>query len=420
MQQDVENLFFSGIEIVDENRSRPISVVTLTDINDFDALQQEWDQLLADSDQQVYFLRWSWNRRWWSAYAPPGGRLQLMLCYDEHRRLIGLAPLYSRRRSVAGVPMLKELFFLGTGMGILTSEYVDVIARTGYESEVAKAVAQRLKQCRDWDRLYLWGIPQDSKTLPHFQNELGLKSKVIVCDQAPYLDVDQSWESLKQEMGSNLRTNIDRYGRRLSKLYDCRFRSAETPEELETGLDEFIRLHTERWRSKGEGGSFALKGFEEFLREAARRSFREGRLKLWTLTLDGTYAAALLAFVDFGVAHYFQGGFDPAFGKHHLGTVMLSYCIQDCIQSKEISTFDFMGGGSAYKQAWTKTTREAVELEAFRPTISSALYRVAKTSKLNAAEATRPLRRRLKSLKGAAEKALPFEILIAATEYMYF
>jgi CelD/BcsL family acetyltransferase involved in cellulose biosynthesis len=420
MQQDLENILFPVMEVSDDRSSRPISVVMLTDPNDFDALREEWDQLLADSDQHVYFLRWSWIRLWWSTYAPPGARLNLMLCYDEHQRLIGLAPLYSRIRKIAGVPMLNELFFLGTGIEIITSEYLDIIARSGYESDVAKAIAQQLKQNREWDRLLLWGIPQDSKIYQHFQKEFGGKGRATVCDQMQSLDVEQSWETLKQEMGSNLRTNIDRYSRRMAKLYDCRFRSVETSEELETGLNEFIRLHTARWRSKGESGSFALRGFEKFLREAARRSLAEGRLKLWTLTLDGKCAAALLAFVDFGVAHYFQGGFDPEYGKHHLGTVMLSYCIQDCIGSKQISKFDFMGGGSAYKQSWTKSSREAIELEAFRHTLPAMLYRIARASKSSAAEVSRPFRRRIKTLNDAVKKALLAEILLVASVYMSF
>jgi hypothetical protein len=77
------------------------------------------------------------------------------------------------------------------------------------------------------------------------------------------------------------------------------------------------------------------------------------------------------------VAHYFQGGFKSGYEKHHLGSVMLALALQDCVQADDVDEFDYMGGGAAYKDHWTKTSHEAIEFEVlrtgFRPKLFEAI-----------------------------------------------
>jgi CelD/BcsL family acetyltransferase involved in cellulose biosynthesis len=143
---------------------------------------------------------------------------------------------------------------------------------------------------------------------------------------------------------------------------------------LEEFMDAFVQLHQERWQSKGKQGSFVYPNFKAFMQETVRAAFRCDRARLWTLFLDGECVAVLQAFVDRGVAHYFQGGFKSGYGKHHLGSVMLALAIQDCVQADDVDEFDFMGGGASYKDHWTKTSHEAIEFEVLRTGLRPKLF----------------------------------------------
>ena len=77
-----------------------------------------------------------------------------------------MAPLYWRQRRLLGIPCVRELLFLGMGIELKTSEYLDVIAREGYEDAVGQAVAQHLKDSRDWDHVNLSQVPATSTALP--------------------------------------------------------------------------------------------------------------------------------------------------------------------------------------------------------------------------------------------------------------
>src|SRR5438270_2232733 len=79
-------------------------------------LAREWDELLDQSAQRVYFLRAGWNQLWWQTFRPPGARLFIITVRDSGGRLAGLAPFYWRARRTAGIPHVRELRFLGTGV----------------------------------------------------------------------------------------------------------------------------------------------------------------------------------------------------------------------------------------------------------------------------------------------------------------
>jgi CelD/BcsL family acetyltransferase involved in cellulose biosynthesis len=337
-------------------------------------LRAEWDELLEQSAQRVFFLRWDWNRLWWETYAPPGSRLYLLACRTAEGKLVGLAPLYWQERSFAGVPHIRDLNFLGTGAAIKTSEHLDLIARRGYESAVAEAVALFLSSRSDWDRLWLWNIPGHSQMLPRLSEALGGQARVSICDHPHSIDAESDWETIKSQWARKFRYNIERCARNLYKQHAAEFRRVETAIELEAALDDFIRLHQLRWTAKGHSGSFTYPKFEAFLRTAMREALSAGRLAFWTFKLDGQCVAALVAFTDNGVAHYFQSGFDVSYAKHSLGSVMLAQCIQACAAAPEIREFDFMGGGAAYKDSWTNEARDAYELELFRPGLRALLY----------------------------------------------
>jgi CelD/BcsL family acetyltransferase involved in cellulose biosynthesis len=359
-----------------------------------ETLRGEWDELLDHSEQCVFFLRWSWVRTWWHTYAPPGSRLYLLACRDAEGRLVGLAPLYWQERRFAGLPHIRDLNLLGTGAGIKTSEHLDLFARRGFERAVAEACAAFLWHRHDWDRLWLWNVPERSKLFPHLQSALGASARSTVCDRPHYIDTNADWETVKQSWTRKFGHNIERCTRNLHKQYAAEFQRITAPDELEPALEEFIRLHQLRWHAKGQSGSFAYPKFEAFLRTTMQQALHEGRLGFWTFKLDGKCVATLLAFIDNGVAHYFQGGFDMEFAKHSLGSVMVAQCIQACVNDPAIREFDFMGGGAVYKDSWTKTVREAYELELLRPGFRSLLYTTGQKTRRILSRLRRALRAR--------------------------
>ena len=346
--------------------------------------------MLEKNSTRSHFLRWSWSRLWLHCYAPAGSELYLLICRDVAGKPAGLAPLYMRPRRFCGVTVLRELNFIGTGVGLHTSEHLDLLALPGAERPVAEAVARFLLGRQDWDRIWLWSWPARSASLPELQRFMA--ATVRECDRVHYINTNCDWESVRAGWSRKFRYNVERSVRVLGKRNVACFERVTTREALESALNDFVGLHQKRWISKGHAGSFTLPRFEEFMRAAIREAFNAGQLRFWLYRLDGQCVASLVAFVDNGVAHYFQGGFDPAYAKYSLGSVMLLHCVRDCAADPAVREFDFMGGGSAYKDKWTNLTRVNVEFECLRPGWRATSYRYG-------ARVWRTLRRLLRSVR---------------------
>src|SRR4030095_8111411 len=109
---------------------------------------------------------------------PPDSQLFIIACRDEQNALVGLAPFYLRQRRTAGIPHLRELLFLGTGVYAQNRQYTDIVARRGYEGLVVETVFDCLESRDDWDSLCLREIPAASVTLTHLSDALGQRAHV--------------------------------------------------------------------------------------------------------------------------------------------------------------------------------------------------------------------------------------------------
>jgi CelD/BcsL family acetyltransferase involved in cellulose biosynthesis len=355
--------------------SHEVRTTVVDDAGAFARLAAEWDDLLGHSGSRVYFLRHSWNLHWWRHYAPPGSRLHIVTCRDGSGRLVGVLPTYWRQLTWLGVPYVRELVFIGMGIALKTSEYLDVMARRDFEAAVARALEQHLAGCRHWDRIWLHQVPIDSPVLPHWSADFADSLTTVPCDRAPCIDTSDSWAAFKQTLGRSMRRNVEYYPRRLQRSHTLTFRRATTAAEIDEAMSHLVRLHQARWLSRREAGAFSYPSFEQFLRDVAQDGCADGSTRLWTLSIDGTVQATLLGFLDAGVLHYFQKGFNPAFAADELGNVMLAYCVRACCDDPEVRVFDFMGGGAPYKKLWARHARETVSVEAQRNNRRTALYR---------------------------------------------
>ena len=364
--------------MIDSAGVKPLTTIkasVLTRDLEFDSLRGEWDQLLEQSDQRVFFLRWSWNRLWWRILRPPDSQLFIITCRDKQGTLVGLAPLYLRQRRTAGIPHVRELLFLGTGVYAQTSEYLDIVARRGYERSVAAAIVGCLKRSGDWDRLCLREIPATSAMLAHLRGALGKETEVVVSNRSYSIDTTKNWETFLSGLSNSARNNVLRRTRRLFSSHDCKLKRVETADELEPAMDALVRLHQARWQSKGEPGTFALPNVEQYLKEAMRTSLDEKRLGLTTLEVDGRVGAARLDFIDNHIAHAFQAGFDPTHPNQGLGSVMNGLCIRACIEDERVHEYDLMGGNTEYKESWTRRYKESICLTLARPGTRSQAYK---------------------------------------------
>jgi CelD/BcsL family acetyltransferase involved in cellulose biosynthesis len=314
------------------------SDLSIEPVASLEALREEWNEL-AGMTRNV-FATWDWASVWWEHFGA-GRELVVKACRARDGRLVAVLPLYF----FANGP-LRVLRLLGHGPG---DELAPVCAPAA-RAEAAEAFLRSLGGLR-WDVFLGDGLPVDEGWTAL------LGARPLARDASPVLRIDgASWDDLLASWSTNLREQVRRRERKLSREHALRYRLAEDPAQLQADLDLLVALHSARW---GERTAFTR--WEAFHREFAACALERGWLRLWFLELNDRPVAAWYGFRFAGVESYYQAGRDPDWSRSSVGFVLLVHSIREAVVDG-MSEYRFLRGDEGYKYRFADLHREVETL----------------------------------------------------------
>jgi len=341
-----------------------IQVEKISDPIRFAAIRREWDELIDDSDAAI-FNSWEWMYPWFRRIAPER-KLSILSAWNDQGTLVGVLPLALDHRQVAGLPVRRLAWLAETQVG---SDYLEGVARRGWERPVFRAFSEELHaRADDWDLLDLLDLPTGallSTSLKHAFRGSSFEirgSERFICPFGP-LDPTQPFEAFLRQTSRG--ANYLRRRRWLEAQKGFEIQIEARPQRLPLVLAEFFQLHRLRWQR--DGGSQGIRSVEAeaFHRDATQLLAERGKIRFYTLRLQGQPLATVYGLVDRGKFLYFQSGYDPQWSKQSVGLVLVGETFRDSLASGLLE-YDFLHGTESYKQDWTKQQRRTVNLRVFR------------------------------------------------------
>ena len=327
--------------------------------NGFSALASEWNDLLARSRYDTFFLTHEWQSVWWQQLG--AGELWILAFYrgenDQRnpssspavpRQLVGIAPFYLSEHKRGKWAGKRSLQLVGC---VEVSDFLDIVIAAGWEKEVYYCLLDWLQseEAPAWDYLDLCNLPEDSlsyKALPSIFRDAGLRVEVDQEDVAPHVHLPARYENYLLQIDKKQRHEIRRKQRRVERELDVGFTLVQSMDALQEAMDEFLRLQR---MSRPDKESFMTPHMERFFRVMAGRMLEAGHLHLSFLSLNGENAAALLAFEYKKELLLYNSGYDTEkWAGYSPGWVLLGYVIQHAI-ARGIEVFDFLQGDEEYK-----------------------------------------------------------------------
>lgn len=338
----------------------------------FEKLRWDWTELLESSAANDLFLTWEWLHTWWK-HLSEDRRLSIIAVRCDGR-LAAIAPLTLRPRRWVRLLPFRSIEFLGTGS--VGSDYLDVIIRRGKERDVLETLAGYLADQRFM--LELTQIKREASFAVGLAAPLeqrGWSRSEAKTDICPYINLSgQSWLSYLAGLGPEHRYNFQRRLRNLTKQFDVRFEPAVSEEQRAKALSVLVELHRMRWRDRGGSNAFHTSGLVSFHEEVSRLALERDWLRLFVLRLDGKPAAALYGFKYRRTFYFYQSGFDPVYGKHGVGLVIMGLAIKSAIE-EGAEEYDLLHGDEPYKFHWARAARELGRLELYPPGARGMLYK---------------------------------------------
>lgn len=340
-----------------------ITVRIIDNEQDFEAIKNEWDELLKASNSDNIFLTWEWLYTWWKYFGK--GKKLLIVLAEENDKIIGIAPLYLLTKvRYFGIRPLSHIEFIGSTNS--SSEYLDFILMRGREQEILSLILKKLVDCKTakWDTLNLVSIKKASENLELFRrfsrenNHIHRDYGEFIC---PFIVLPGSLDEFFMTLNPNSRQKFRKYRRNFEKDYVVSLIHTENKDDLDRDFRIFVDLHQKRWTEKDGKGAFTetRENYKEFHNEIASRFFDKGWLYLVSLKAGDKIVAAQYDFIYGEKIYCFQVGFDPEWAKSRVATVLQIMVIEDGIK-RGLIEFDFLRGTEDYKFIWTKESRPSI------------------------------------------------------------
>ena len=345
-------------------------------IEDLAPFEPAWRDLLDRSRNDEPTLSPLWLGAWWRVFGSEGGRgLRVTLVFDADR-LVGMAPLQTRRHWYRpGIPF-RRLELLASGereSDEICSEYIGVIAEQGREEAVVEAFAATLLDGRlgAWSELVLLAMDGESPIpwmLANALERVGIATETEIVGKCPYIRLPASWDDYLASLSSAGRYLVTRSLRVFDEWADggAELHEARTTAELDAGRRVLAALHGERWGRGGRTGAFRSPRFAAFHDEVMQRLLAEGALDLLWLTVRGDPVAVVYNIMWKGKVYFYQSGRKVNVPKGvRPGIVMHAHAIQRAIAAGR-REYDFLAGASQYKMQLASATRPLLRMRAVR------------------------------------------------------
>ncbi len=318
----------------------------------FNSASAGWAAMAASSDRATVFDLPVWQETWWDHFGTGKSQKILAVCSDAGTVDL-LAPLMQEDGTVS---------FLG---GTDLVDYHDFVCPGDIPETCLKAVIDEVAADGGVKKLLFESIAGDSQTfemLPEVLRRLGWNVTVDQEDVAPMLELPSDWDEYVSGLRKKDRHELRRKIRRLQASGEIEHFELSAPEDVETALSDFFRLHR---LSTPEKQEFMTLERERFFREVAVKLAESGITRLSFLEIDGTKVATSLSFVVGGVRYLYNSGYDPEYRRLAVGLLNHAFTIRRSIEQGH-TVFDFMRGDEPYKYHLGGVDREVFRIVATR------------------------------------------------------
>jgi CelD/BcsL family acetyltransferase involved in cellulose biosynthesis len=320
-----------------------LDTMVLRDAGKFASLEEEWAELYEEHcSSATPFQSWAWLYSWWEHYGE-GYELRLIAIRDDGGLLVGMVPLMLEHRAGLG-----RLQFIGSG----ATDYLDVLAREGWEETVMEAAVAALGRMDNWQVADLQELRPGAVAWELQKSWSGPKrclwqNNCVITDLKP-------WDELVGSLSKNNRKIARRSLRRMES--DGVHHGLVGDGNTEAAARRLVALHRESWEGRGIGVEHTSKRFEAFLEAVVRRMAAYGLGTISEFRQDGeVMVSEFLLFGSDFVGAYMMGANEEALRRYQVSTL----CIWDALNiahGKNLSHLNHLRGEEPYKLRWASRT----------------------------------------------------------------
>lgn len=223
----------------------------------FERLESEWNELLAQSRNPTVFNTFAWASCWLQVYCQPHFSLKIIRV-ETGDKLVALLPLYIQNET-------RTCWFIGSGepeAEEVASEYLDfIIHRDHAESaELASCISAQLEALRRY-RLEFWCCVANSYVAKLLRSHR--RARLFISGAVYKLAIQDSFAATSRAFSKNQLKNARQYINRFNAAPELEYVAFHN-RDYYTDWQTLRSLHQQDWTARGKNGAFHSERFSRF------------------------------------------------------------------------------------------------------------------------------------------------------------
>lgn len=144
----------------------------------------------------------------------------------------------------------------------------------------------------------------------------------------------------KQALRPHHLREFRRLRRRLEEHGKVEHLVARTPEQVRAAMETFLAIEAAGWKGKGRTAMAIDRFVAAFAREAVQNLAERDMSRIHTLAVGGKVIAALIVFVEAGVAYTWKTAFDEEWSAYSPGTLLMIEVTRQHLEDPNIEVTD--------------------------------------------------------------------------------
>jgi len=330
----------------------PLTVECIENLDQFVAIEREWNSLIDRSAVDPVFLSHAWLRTWWECFASDQ-QFRIVIVW-EGRRLVGAAPLMNRFGRSYGIPLRR----LESVYNYHTPRFDFPIADR--RLEVCREIWKELSRSDgDWDAVVLAQVPEDSPTLATFESmgdADGWRGGQWPAKPSPVIPLDCDYETVMKRLSGKERYNLRKRLSRLCEMGHVELEVIRNHDRVREVMPDVLRIEAAAWKGQNGTAIESEAAVAEFYARFAERAADLGWLRIYFLRLGDKRIAVNYAVVKDRVLYAVKIGYDPTYHQCSPGHLLLQQVLERAC-SERCKQYDFLGSDDEWKYVWTQEVR---------------------------------------------------------------
>jgi len=344
-----------------------IEIISTSD--EFNLLENEWEDLLAHSSLPSFFLSFHWLNTWWKFYASNEDTLNIILL-RSNEQLVAILPIYCNDNTIR---------YIGTNNiehDEVSTEYIDIICRKGIEEKVLITMQIELDYLITSNKVLVFTNYLEHSLLfklinSQLTNQWNVQQKTGV---RYFCKLPKSIDNYHNSLSLSFSKKMKRLTKKFVDKLDGYIDKTNETQDIEKSFSILEHLHSSHWQSKNKEGAFTSPRFINFHLSLCKHLHKNNELTLWVLSCTKKPIAAIYCIDYLDTRYFYQAGINTKFRPNiSPGNIMHLYAIEDAIENKKILQYDFMKGGisNSYKQIFTNKSSNMYNAYIFKKTIKN-------------------------------------------------